>query len=135
MKVVQLDLPLPPTANVIWRTTRTGRTYLNPKYTAWRKAALVSMWTQKPAGGFPFFDGAFEAHIAVALKMQGDIDNRVKPLFGFLATANIIANDKHAQKASISRSVDVRPGYVRVHVYEGPAPDLFLSLHKQEARA
>lgn len=122
MKVVQLDLPLPPSANVIWRTTKSGRTYLNPKYTAWRKAALTSMWTQKPAGGFPTFEGAFEAQIVVALKMRGDIDNRLKPVLDFLASASIIANDKHAQRATIARSEAVPKGMCRVFVYEAPAP-------------
>jgi len=118
MKVVKLDLPLPISANRIWRTTKTGKTYLNPKYRDWRKAALASLWTQKPAGGFPFFSGAFDAQIAVALKMRGDIDNRVKPLLDFLATAGIIENDKHAHGASITRSADIAKGMCRVFVYE-----------------
>lgn len=121
MKVVTLNLPLPPSANMIWRTTKAGRTYLNPKYREWRKAALTSLWTQKPAGGFPTFEGAFEAQVVVALKMQGDIDNRLKPVLDFLATANIIANDKHAQKAIVARSESVAKGMCRVFVYE-PGP-------------
>lgn len=124
MKVVTLDLPLPPSANVLWRTNKTGRTYLNPKYRDWRKAALTSLWAQKPAGGFPFFDGQFEVQIVVALKMQGDIDNRIKPAIDFLATANIIANDKFAQRATIARSSDIRGGMCRVFVFEGQAPSL-----------
>ncbi len=118
MKVVQLDLPLPVSANRIWRTTKTGRTYLNPEYKDWRKAALTILWAQKPAGGFPYFSGAFDAQITVALKMRGDIDNRIKPLLDFLASAGIIENDKHAHGASIARSADVRAGMCRVHVYE-----------------
>ncbi len=121
MKVVTLDLPLPVSANVIWRTTKSGRTYLNPKYKDWRKAALTSLWTQKPAGGFPFFSGAFEVQIAVALKMRGDIDNRIKPMLDFLASANIIANDKFAHGAAITRSESVGKGMCRVFVYETPA--------------
>ncbi len=122
MKVVTLDLPLSPSANSIWRTTTTGRTYLNPKYRDWRKAATTSLWTQKPAGGFPHFDWAFEVQIVVALKMLGDIDNRVKPVLDFLASANIIANDKHAQKATIARSEAVAKGMCRVFVFEAPEP-------------
>ncbi len=118
MKVVTLDLPLPDSANRIWRTTRTGRTYLSPQYKDWRKAATTSLWVQKPAGGFPYFAGAFNAQITVALKMRGDIDNRIKPLLDFLAGAGIIENDKHAHGASIARSADVAAGMCRVHVYE-----------------
>lgn len=121
MKVVTLDLPLPPSANAIWRTTKSGRTYLNPKYRDWRKAATTSLWTQKPAGGFPKFEGAFEVQIVVALKMVGDIDNRVKPALDFLASANIIANDKHAHRATIARSEFVPKGMCRVFVFEARA--------------
>lgn len=121
MKVVQLDLPLPPSANSIWRTTKTGRTYLNPRYRDWRKAATTSLWTQKPAGGFPKFEGAFEVQIVVALKMAGDIDNRVKPALDFLASSNIIANDKHAHRATIARSESVAKGMCRVFVFEARA--------------
>lgn len=118
MKVVTLDLPLPISANVIWRTTKAGRTYLNPKYRDWRKAATTSLWTQKPAGGFPHFDGGFDVQIVVALKMRGDIDNRVKPVLDFLASANIISNDKHAQSATIARNESVAKGMCRVFVFE-----------------
>lgn len=121
MKVVTLNLPLPPSANSIWRTTKSGRTYLNPKYRDWRKAATTSLWTQKPVGGFPKFEGAFEVQVIVAHKMLGDIDNRLKPALDFLASSNIIANDKHAQRATIARSEDVAKGMCRVFVFEARA--------------
>lgn len=114
MKVVQLDLPLPPSANVIWRVNRR---------TKWKKAALASMWPQKPAGGFPHFPGAFEVHMTLPLKLRPDPDNLWKPLLDFLQNpAGIIANDKHSQASSQSRSSDVAKGMLRVFVYEAHAP-------------
>lgn len=120
MKIVKLDLPLPPSANVIWRVNRrTGKPYLNPRYTAWKRAALDSMWPQKPAGGFPHFPGAFEVHMTLPLKLRPDPDNLWKPLLDFLQKpAGIIANDKHSQASSQSRSADIPKGHLRVFVYE-----------------
>lgn len=120
MKVVQLDLPLPPSANVIWRVNRrTGKPYLNPRYTAWKRAALDSMWPQKPDGGFPHFPGAFAVHMTLPLKLRPDPDNLWKPLLDFLQKpAGIIANDKHSQASSQSRSADIPKGHLRVFVYE-----------------
>jgi Holliday junction resolvase RusA-like endonuclease len=124
MNVVTLDLPLAPSANSIWRVNRTtGKPYLNPRYRAWKKDALSRLWTQKPKGGFPFFAGAFSVQIIVALKMRGDVDNRIKATMDFLADpARIIANDKHAHSASIARSADIAKGYCRVIVFDAPAP-------------
>ncbi len=119
MKVLVLDLPQPVSANRIWRTTRAGRTYLNPKYKAWRSYALSCLWEQKPAGGFPFFERAFDVRIIMPVKLRADIDNMIKPLLDFLAEpARIIANDKHTNSASISRSAEVAKGMCRVFVYE-----------------
>lgn len=122
-----LSLPLPPSANVLWRVNqRTGKPYLNPVYRSWQKRALSSLWTQKPRGGFPFFAGHFNVQIAVAMGMRGDIDNRVKPTLDFLQKpAGIIANDSHTQGASIVRSPDVARGYCRVDLFDGKPLDLF----------
>lgn len=119
MKVVKIDLPQPVSANRIWRTTRAGRTYLNPLYKAWRTRALSCLWEQKPKGGFPFFPGAFDVQIIMPVKIRSDIDNMIKPLLDFLAEpARIIANDKHTRSASISRSPDIAEGMCRVFVFE-----------------
>ncbi len=118
---ITLFLPLPPSANVLWRVNRrTGKPYLNPVYTKWKKQALASLWTQKPAGGFPHgFAGEFNVHITVPLAMRGDVDNRVKAVLDFLQKpACIIANDSQAQGAAISRSEHVKRGTCRVDVYD-----------------
>lgn len=141
MKVVQLDLPLPPSANVIWRVNRrTGKPYLNPIYTKWKKTALNAMWPQKPAGGWAYFPEAFNVHIALPIKLRIDPDNVWKPLLDFLQKpAGIIANDKHSQGASQSRATDVPKGMCRVFIYEAqaahPCPSLPLSPAPAPARA
>jgi Holliday junction resolvase RusA-like endonuclease len=118
MKCLVLNLPLPPSVNALFANVP-GRGRVRTKvYRTWSKTALDFAWLSKPQGGFPRFDGAFDVQITVALKMRGDIDNRIKPLLDFLASAGIIENDKHAHGASIARSADIHAGMCRVHVYE-----------------
>lgn len=120
MKVVTLDLPLPPSANVIWRVNRrTGKPYISPRYAKWKKVALASMWPQKPAGGFPFFPGAFCIHMTLPLKLRPDPDNMWKPVLDFLQKpGGIIANDKQSMGSSQSRSGEIKAGHLRVFVFE-----------------
>jgi Holliday junction resolvase RusA-like endonuclease len=119
MKVVTLDLPLPPSVNrAYYNVAGAGRRKASC-YRQWEKQALSSMWPQKPAGGFPFFATGFDVHIAVPLTMRGDIDNRMKLTLDFLKKpAGIISDDRHAQGATISRSEATPKGMCRVTVYE-----------------
>lgn len=125
MKVVTLDLPLPPSANVIWRMNRrTGKPYLNPRYTKWKRDAMSGLWPQKPEGGWAYFPEAFNVHITLPLKLRIDPDNVWKPILDFLQkSAGIIANDKHSQGASQARSADIPKGMCRVFDYEARAGD------------
>lgn len=118
MKVLVLNLPLPPSTNKLYANVPGQGRVRTREYRRWSIAALNYSWLSKPQGGFPRFEGAFDIQITVALKMRGDIDNRIKPLLDFLASAGIIENDKHAHGASIARSADIRAGMCRVHVYE-----------------
>lgn len=119
MKVVSFLIPQPVSANRIWRTTKQGRIYLNPNYRQWRKDALSSLWEQKPAGGFPFFDGKFRLEIILPVKTRIDEDNAVKPVADFLqGCAGLVANDKHMFGHEVSRSEDVPKGMCRVVVTE-----------------
>lgn len=123
MKVVTLDLPLPLSANVIWRVNRrTGKPYLNPRYTKWKREALNSMWPQKPPGGWHHFPGDFCIHMTLPIKLRPDQDNLWKGMLDFLQKpAGIIANDKHSQGSSQSRSADIPKGMCRVFVFEAPS--------------
>ncbi len=124
MRAVTLELPQPPSANVLWKLNRkTGKPYTNPAYARWKIAALSTMWQQKPAGGFPFFAGAYSVQIVLPLKTRIDADNFAKPLLDFLQKpAGIIANDKHTHEAAITRSAEVNKGFVRLFVFDAPEP-------------
>ncbi len=122
MKTLTLVLPLPPGVNNLYvNVPRIGRRK-SKGYRTWIKAATASLWTQKPAGGFPLFERDFSIVVAVPLTMRGDADGRLKAPIDFLKKpGGIISDDRHAQGASISRSADVAPGTCKITVYETPA--------------
>lgn len=122
MNALVIELPQPISANRMWRQNRrTGRIFINPLYAEWKRAALSHMWTQKPAGGFPFFAGKFRMEIVLPVKIRPDEDNLVKPLGDFLEkTARIVANDKHMFGHEISRSDEINKGFCRVVLTEWP---------------
>ena len=84
---------LPPSANVIWRTTKTGRTYLNPEYKEWRKATIPLLKSQ--LRGQKKFDGPVSVNLALRRpRANSDLDNRLKPISDLLESIGAIANDK-----------------------------------------
>lgn len=95
-----LDLPFPPSANLLTRhAVRGGRlvSYTNPAYASWR-AEAAAMYAQQKSDIHPA-PGAFSYHITLdeaRWPRSGDGDNRGKAVLDFLQSAEIIANDKYA---------------------------------------
>lgn len=120
MKALVLKLRIPPSANRMTKLNRrTGRIYTSPEYNAWKIDALSLMWTQKPAGGFPFFAGKFRAEIVLPIKLRIDEDNAVKPLLDFLQKpGGIVANDKNVRGHTVERSDEIDEGFCRIAIYD-----------------
>lgn len=119
MKVLVLNLPLPPSTNNLFVNVPKRGRVKSREYKRWSIAALNYAWLSKPQGGFPRFEGAFDIQITLPLKMRGDITNRIKAVEDWLKKpAGIVADDKHTHTATIARGSDVEPGFCRVFVYE-----------------
>ncbi len=119
MKVLVLNLPLPPPANNMFENVPGKGRVRSRRYKRWSIAALNYAWLSKPQGGFPFFDGPFNVQITVPAKMRGDVDGRVKAIPDFLKKpAGIINDDRHMQGVSIARGAEIEPGFCRVFVFE-----------------
>jgi len=79
--MISLELPVPPSANRIWRVGR-GRTYLSPEYRLWLKKARILIRNQyrgKPLTGEVFVNIAWFRRAR-----RGDLDNKAKPILDAL---------------------------------------------------
>lgn len=85
---VELFLPMPPSANRIWRSGR-GRVYRSDKYTDWLDDCREELIGQRPG----FIGGRVSIDIEVSSKWRGDVDNRIKPTLDCLVKFGVIEDD------------------------------------------
>lgn len=87
---IELELPMPPSVNEIWRKSKTHM-YLSRTYTDWKSHAGWMLKSQRP--------GSIKGRVLILVSIEGvdnrsDIDNRVKAIFDLLAAYKVIQNDK-----------------------------------------
>ena len=89
---MRIVLPLPPSINRLWRTTKSGGMYRSPKYAAWRTAAIWQTAVQVKDGGIK---GRYKVvfHFVRPDKRQRDLDNLLKAAMDVLVTAKVVEND------------------------------------------
>ena len=91
--VATFRLPLPPSANRMYRVGRGGRVHKASDYTSWVREVQYACAQQAPG-----FRCTYRYEIKISLPEQHkDPDNIIKPACDALAKAGVIANDKHAR--------------------------------------
>lgn len=98
-----LCLPFPVSTNALWRHGK-GKTYISPKYKAWKDAALVAYLSHEPNERRKV-NGHFAYHITLderKRKQARDGDNRGKCVLDFLQYVGVIEDDKLADSGSWS---------------------------------
>lgn len=106
-------LPMPPSANRIWRNGR-GRTHLSAEYKAWKLAAGLHLNIQRVPSIEPPY--AVEYAFGRKDKRKSDLLNREKALSDLLQSSEVITNDCEIHDAHLFWSTDVEPGMVRCTV-------------------
>ena len=92
------DLPIPPSANRIWRVAN-GRQHKSAEYTAW--LTECGWRTAKHRNAFPGpYALAIEADRSRPYMVARDIDNLIKPVNDMLQHAGVVANDKHCMSVT-----------------------------------
>ncbi|MBR2586305.1 MAG: RusA family crossover junction endodeoxyribonuclease [Thermoguttaceae bacterium] len=109
-----LELPWPPTANLIWRTT--GRvTYLSKPYKAFLKSAVAAILAQK-RWGMITSPVIVDITLHPPRNMRFDVDNRIKPTLDVLTKAGVWQDDSQVVELSVRRANTVRGGLAKVKV-------------------
>jgi|SRR5581483_7072708 len=96
VKLIALDLPMPPSVNRIWRARETGGrpVFLSTKYRNWKQEAETLALQLGQCRGVKRIDGPFQAHIVLQHR-RGDLDNRVKAVLDIAQEWELIKNDSN----------------------------------------
>jgi crossover junction endodeoxyribonuclease RusA len=101
---IMIDLPFPPSANSIWASKRNkfGKPMIfrSKRYEAWKRECFALLMAQRPGK----VRGPFFATITLGThkrRKDSDADNRIKPTLDLLEVAEIIENDKYAERVTV----------------------------------
>jgi len=86
--LIEIMLPMPPSANRIWRSAR-GRVFRSAEYDSWEKSVL---WLIRQATKATFQERV-DVSIELPCKGRGDADNRIKPVMDALVHAGVLKGD------------------------------------------
>lgn len=109
--MIEITLPMPPSANHIWRSGR-SRVYRSDKYKSWMHDAL---WIIGKVATIP---SRVDVEIELCNTGRGDADNRNKAVLDALVKAGLLANDskKHVRGVHTFWSDDNLGGDIVVRV-------------------
>lgn len=111
--MIAFSIPLPPSANRIWRGGRNGgRPYLSAPYTHWKHEAGAMMKAMR----LEKVEGAFDAEIILPEAMRGDVDNRVKPILDLCKEIGVTDDDKHCRSVLVRRAASAPDGTCTVMI-------------------
>lgn len=116
--VTVIDLPLPPSANRIWKRTATGMAR-SKAYRNWLKHADTLVMAMGSYRGAKTIHGKFDAQIDLKSDLQGDPDNQVKAILDWAQSRMLITNDKNLRDMYLrSGRKDTAPCGVRLTLTE-----------------
>jgi Holliday junction resolvase RusA-like endonuclease len=100
---IEVHLPYPPSTNRIWRANRAGskRVSISPEYAQWKRAADKLSIALGCCRHLKRIDGKFEALI-ILKRQRGDLDNRVKGVLDWAQSRELIADDKHCERLTVT---------------------------------
>lgn len=101
---IELLLPMPPSANRIWRSGR-GRVYRSEEYTDWLETCGWEITGQRKGALL----GPVLIDIEVSSKWRGDVDNRIKPTLDCLVKFGVIEGDSKKIVKSVRAFWSERP--------------------------
>jgi crossover junction endodeoxyribonuclease RusA len=114
---MQITLPLPPSANRIWRNMR-GTMVKSAEYRAWKDAAALAV-AHQVGGATPL------RHFSVLITLpetRRDPDNSVKPILDALQAGGVIADDKLLRSLTLTVDSHRQLPSALIHLDAADAP-------------
>lgn len=93
---IELDLPVPPSVNHIWKRTKAGKraVYPSPDYERWKRDADGLIFAMAQFRGVKPLPAQFEALIVLCEKRCNlDLDNAPKAILDYAKNARLIVDD------------------------------------------
>lgn len=115
MEARLFKLPWPPSANLIWRTTR-NMTYLSKTYKDFLRSAAGAILCQKPRDLFITEPVRVEIILYPPRSFRFDIDNRIKPLLDVLTRAGVWKDDSLVHELTVRRAEVKKNGLALVYL-------------------
>ena len=115
---IEIELPLPPTANNAYPTNRTsGRRYLSRRAKEWKNRAGWEAMIGKTEGGA--VKGPYGFTIRIPEKARGDADGYIKLAQDLLVDIGITPDDRKATMSRSIRDPSIKPRRCLVIVEDG----------------
>lgn len=109
-----VTVPLPTSANRIWRTYG-RRTVKNPDYVTWQNQAAAIINLDRKLGQFRPVAGNYDLTITLPQKTRCDADNYLKGASDILQATGIVENDKLCRNIHLVRG-KVPKGHCQITV-------------------
>ncbi len=107
-----VELPVPPSVNNAYANSKKGGRYKKPASAKWATDAVQEIWRQVPAG--QRIGGPVIVFICLPSDLNGDCDNRIKPILDALVTSRRIDDDRNVLAVTASKTHDKATALVRV---------------------
>lgn len=113
---ITLTLPVPPSANRMWRVGN-GRTYKSAAYLTWQTHAG---YVAALGAAGDRIEGAYALGLTLP-KTRMDPDNLIKPINDLMQQVRIVANDRHMRRLSLD--LDEARTDILVRLWALPTPE------------
>ena len=97
---ITLDVPMPTSANRLWRRNRNSiKPFISKEYLAWKEEADMTVMAARQ---FPKLKihGPYEMTVLLSTAHRGDGDNRLKAIGDWLQSRDIVRNDSDCRRGS-----------------------------------
>ena len=118
-KVLQLELPYPPTGNRLWRRFR-GRQVLSPEARQYQEQVAGLWWELRIREGLPGIGPQpcrLEMLVHPPDNRRRDLDNIPKPVIDSLKKAGIMEDDAQVKELSLSWGPPEPNGKIQVAIF------------------